>query len=207
MSIRENIEKKFGENAFLKPLFYSSEGGLRFELSQSGSSIHQFLSAINRASHICQDIFHEDDVVVLCIRCVLGSNKYAHRSSIRQLKEAGISIPKKYDLWLVELPVDDRLYEDKPEYVVSIAFHVSIKIIESALWCALAVDFPSIRPNPRCLVYIFNMTKSVMVHPYDDRGMDVAGYNHDCLKSLYIKHNKMLLPYDIDKMRTTFGAL
>lgn len=56
MNLRAEIDNAFGPQAFARPLFYSWPGGLRFELSETGGMIEQFLTAMRKAITICGDI-------------------------------------------------------------------------------------------------------------------------------------------------------
>jgi hypothetical protein len=55
-------------------------------------------------------------------------------------------------------------------------------------------------------VYLFNIPEQIMVLPYDDRGMDVAGPNRPLLKELYEAFSHYLLDYDRAAMDAVFRA-
>jgi len=57
MNLELEIERVFGGKAFVRPLFYSYPGGLRFALSETGGVIEQFLSALQKSTKICSDVF------------------------------------------------------------------------------------------------------------------------------------------------------
>lgn len=52
MNLQCAIDRIFEGKAFTRPLFYSLPGGLRFSLSETGSSIEQFLLALRKAAAI-----------------------------------------------------------------------------------------------------------------------------------------------------------
>ena len=54
-------------------------------------------------------------------------------------------------------------------------------------------------------IYLFNLDKDVMVFPYDDRGMDIAGPNKQFLKQQYQQFGHYLLEYDREAMHAVFG--
>ena len=207
MHFREQIEDGFEQKAFLRPLFYSYPGGLRFELSESGGAIQQFLQALRKAEEICQDIFPTNASIVVCMRAWRRSSAFDYKDVLSELHAAGIKIPRQRCIWIETVAAPDVIKDGEEEQWLNIAFEGRQDIVSNLLWCALAVDFPAIRPNPGCLVYLFNMQKQVMVFPYDDRGMDVVGSNHDFLAHLYKKHQKYLLDYDRDVMNRTFSVL
>jgi hypothetical protein len=207
MRLRVEIERLFGGHAFSRPLFYAYPGGLRFELSEGGTSIDQFLLAIVKAREICDAIFKMEQPYVACLRMRAGASAPSHRDVIRELRSAGVTVSRDRCIWLEPVPLDDRFDEELEEFWVNVAFETSAAALQGLLWCAFASDFKSIRPRPACDIYLFELTKGVMVWPYDDRGMDVVGPNHDFLATLYKRFNHYLLEYDLTSMKDTFEAL
>jgi hypothetical protein len=122
---------------------------------------------------------------------------------LSQLHAAGISFPHSRCLW-IEQVLDEDIGEEDKLFWLNVAFEAPISLLQNLLWCALTVDFGSIRPRPRCDVYLFSLEDRVMVFPYDDRGMDVVGPNHTLLAKLYQKHNQYLLDYDRHNMAGNF---
>lgn len=208
MNLRNEIERAFQGTAFARPLYYSYPGGLRFELSETGGIIEQFLTALRKSTTICGDIFSDAETFVVCLRTHSGSHGFMHRAKIQAFRSAGIDIPPERSVWSEEIDVEEWYCEEEPEYWINIAFEAPIASLQALLWCALAKDFGVIEPNPHVDVYLFNLPKQVMVFPYDDRGMDVVGPNAPLLSQLYKRHNQYLLDYDRSAMDATFaGAL
>jgi len=196
MNHRIAIEETFLGRAFLRPLFYSYPGGLRFELSEGGHAIDQFLTAHHKASEICRDVFSGKDNLTICLRVYyFQESRFAYRSTLRDLADAGIKIPRSRSIWLEEIAEDCSLL---------VAFSASTALLPRLLWCALSADFGSIRPRPLCSAYLFNLDARVMAFPYDDRGMDVVGSNSNLLERLYRKHGAYLLEHDLEAMRVSF---
>ncbi len=102
----------------------------------------------------------------------------------------------------------EKTGDDEPDMGVwhHIAFCLQPEMLSSALWCALATDFPFIQPNPHALVYLIDAEQRVALFPYDDRGMDVIGDNHSLLSDLYHRFNHYLLEYDRPLMTRYYGA-
>lgn len=198
MTLRSSIESIFQGQAFLRPLFYRYPGGLCFRLSEGGNAITQFLTAHRKATEICADIFSPQDHLVVCLQvyAILGS-KFAYRSTLAALSNAGIDIPRQRELWL-------STENDSDSQTLHLAFPTSLDLLPSLLWCALATDFGVIEPRPTCTVYLFNLAKGLVTLPYDDRGMDVVGTNTAHLATLYHRHSTYLLEYDLPSMQNTF---
>lgn len=68
MSIRAHIEKKLDGKAFERPLFYSYEGGLRFELPEGGNYLNQFLTDHRKAMEICSQVFSACEDITICVK-------------------------------------------------------------------------------------------------------------------------------------------
>lgn len=207
MSLRTKIKDAFYGKAFIRPLFYEYGQALRFELSEGDSAIEQFLSAHKKALTICEDIFARNESLVVCLRYWHDGSRFTHREMLRELRAADIRPPRDRCLWDEPVPEDDRMDEDHDERWANIAFSVPVSKLQNLLWCALAHDFGSIRPNPGCQIYLFDLAKEVVIWPYDDRGMDVAGNDLQFLAWLYRKHGKLLLDYDRNTMDAKFGNL
>jgi hypothetical protein len=199
IDLPNQIQEIFDGGAFQRPLFYNYGGGLRFELSESGSTVQMFLQAINKATAICADIFDADSEIMTCLSIWIGNSRFSVRPSLLALRQLGIKIPR--ERWHWADPVDE---EDSEGWRARVAFQLPASELQSLLWIACASDFPTISPRPQCSVHLFNLAKKILVFPYDDRGMDVVGPNHELLASLYRKHNELLLDHDRDRMRATF---
>jgi len=95
-----------------------------------------------------------------------------------------------------------RTRRTKAIYRVSCAVEVSTAKLQNLLWCAVAAGFGSpLRLNPHCRVYLLNPNKGIVVHPYDDRGMDIISRRTSASAGLYQRHNDPLLDYDMEAMR------
>ncbi len=203
MKIRNQIKNTFDGKAFERPLFYAYKGGLRFELSEGGHYLNQFLTAHRKGSEICDVIFDENSTVSVCIKFYGTNNLLSSLSLFRAFKEAGIVIPKAREYWS-EYNEDEECFEENQisrwHYV---AFQVPNEMLNILLWCSFATD--CIQPNPGAMIYLFNFDKQIMVWPYDDRGMDVVGKNHKFLKELYNEFNDYLLDYDRETIDKVFG--
>lgn len=206
MSLRNEIESIFEGKAFSIPLFYTYPGGLRFELSEGGSAIEQFLLALRKATTICADIFRPGQPITVCLRACGKPNLFTYRKLLSELRAAGISIPQSRCMWFVAPSPDDDLDDEDDISWLHIAFEAPTSLLQNLLWSAFATDFGSISPRPRCDIYLFNLSDKIMVWPYDDRGMDVVGPNHFLLSQIYFKHSKYLLDYDRQTMTATFGS-
>lgn len=204
VDLRTVIERTFNGKAFARPLFYCFPGGLRFELSESGAPLDMVLQALAKAQPICEDIFGQTESLVVCFRRRAESSPFGYRKTIRELRNAGVVLPKARNIWLEAVEEEDWFDEGLEEWWLNIAFVAPVALVRNVLWCAFASDFGCIHPRPNCITYLFDLERGVMVFPYDDRGMDVVGPNHEVLSSIFAKHRGALLEYDMEVMLATF---
>ena len=205
MNIRAQIEDKFDGKAFKRPLFYNYEGGLRFELSEGGNYLNQFLTAHRKGMEICSPVFGGCEDITICIRVYGSKRLLSCLSTLKSLREAGLYPTSEKEHW-AEF---DEEWDGDEDYTDSlwhfIAYKAPSENLINALWCAFSSDFGNIEPNPMADIYLFNLDKEVMVFPYDDRGMDIVGPNKQFLKEQYDKFGKYLLDYDREAMDAVFS--
>lgn len=200
--MQELIVAEFGDKALDRALFYNYDGGLRFELSHGSSYIEMFLNAYHRSKAIFDYAFQDVETVSICLTFCGSGSFLANLSVFRSLKECQINIPKNHSYW-------QKSYSDSPAepaiYRNFICFDINKSEISKFLWGTLANEI-GIRPCSNCGLYIFDLKKSILLHPYDDRGMDIIGSNKNRLKQLHDNFNEWLLDYDRKKMMGYFGT-
>lgn len=206
MELRKKIALLTADSIYRHALFYNYPDGLRFKLSEGGHPLDQVLVALGKATVICADIFDSDDLMLVHLQKFAPPGRYQLRSTLRELDLAGVTIPPKRDIWLAKEEEDSCVESGDEGFWINIAFELPVAKLQNLLWCALAGDFGPLRPNPRCLVYLLNIEKEMIVHPYDDRGMDIIGGEFSLLRDLYKKHNACLLDYDLEVMNRTFSS-
>jgi Domain of unknown function (DUF3885) len=204
MNFRREIQEIIG-NTYRDALFYNFPGGLRFELSEGGSPLDQVLVALRKATVICDDIFGGEEWILLHLQAFVPVSRFRLRAKIRELQLAGVIIPKVRDVWLEKAEENETEEDDDDGYWINCAFEVSVAKLQNLLWCAFTADFGPLHPNPNCRVYLLNTNMGIVVHPYDDRGMDVISQSTSALAGLYERHNDLLFDYDMEAMRETFA--
>ena len=205
MELRNKIALLMADSIYRHALFYKYPGGLRFELSEGGHPLDQVLLALRKATAVCADIFDSDDVMLVHLQKFASASRYQLRRTLRELDLAGVKIPSTRDIWLENNEEESWGESDDRGYWVNVAFELPFSKLQNLLWCAFAGDFGPLHPNPHCLIYLVSIQKEIVVHPYDDRGMDIIGRKFSPLRDLYEKHIAWLLDYDIEVMRKTFS--
>jgi hypothetical protein len=205
MNLKRIIQEIVG-GPYRYALFYNFPDGLRFGLSEGGSPLDQVLTALRKATVICNDVFGAEERILVHLGAFAPASPFGLRKMLRELQVAGIAIPKVRDVWV---DAEDLTGEDDDEENgswVSCAFEVPKAKLQNLLWCAFTNDFgSSLLPNPHCRIYLLNPNAGIVVHPYDDRGMDVNSRSTSALAGLFERHNDLLLEYDMEAMRRTFA--
>jgi len=228
---RQFLNDNFKGLRLRKPLFYSWDFGLRFDLQtgETSNSSRQILDGegnviphvgdtdteeyfqevTKRASTIFKTAFDNSDKVFL----VFMDYKYKRRKirfsnftfkQIDNLQKTEISYSKEF-----------RLYE--PDDKFDIRNIAIIKLIadrsdyENSLTAIGHTDFPPRQPRldqNGCLtgkeIYFVNIDKKLIFHMYDDRGLDIITSDKEMLRSIYKQHNDWLLNYDRERIDKQF---
>lgn len=161
---------------------------------------------MGKASAICADVFAQEASIQVHLKKYYPSSRFQLRHALRELELAGLSIPRCREIWVEQVPTDEQDEGDDEELWINLAFEVPKAKLQNLLWCAFVSDFGPLHPNPHCLVYLINTEQEIIVHPYDDRGMDVIGGKREPLQRLYDAHKAWLLDYDIETMNRTFSS-
>jgi hypothetical protein len=196
----DELYRVFGEDAFEGRLFYANEPALRFELSRGGSHIEQFTRAYDRAREIARYAFR-DSASLVVVLALFGEGPPLRQVSVfRSLRACGVPMGRPRSCW-------SRSFEDDTcrEHHTFVAFRADASVLDGLLWGALAGDL-GIRPALLAGVYIADPERGLLVHPYDDRGMDVIGPNRERLAELFARFHHDLLDYDLERMERFFGS-
>lgn len=199
---REGLYAAFGANAFALGCFYQNEPALRFELSLEGHRLDQFAQAWDRARPIVDYAFGDSAELVVVLTSLHADSPSRHRALFRSLRELGVRMGRPR-AWWTEPFEDDWMGE--PEMRLFVAFTCGREALHRLLWGALAVDL-GVRPRLADHLFVADPARGVVVHPYDDRGMDVVGPNRALLAELYHRFNAELLDYDRARMDGFFAS-
>ncbi len=203
---REALHAVFGPQAFALGLFYAHQPALRFELSLGGDRLDQFEQAWDRGRGIVDTAFGDAPALVAVVSWFSRGPMLRHREVFRSLRACGVRPGRPRAAWTepyVDPGVDPDL--DGPETRAFAAFFVERQAVHRLLWGALAVDL-GIRPRLEASLYLADPERGVLVHPYDDRGMDVIGPDRARLAELYGRFNDRLLDWDRERMDAFFAA-
>ncbi len=207
---RQFLNDNFKGLRLRKPLFYSWDLGLRFDLQFGKTNTDEYFEEVTRrASEIFQTVFDNYDNVLL----VFMDYKYKRRKiRFSNFIFKQIDIIKKTEITYSK---EQRLYEPDDKFDIR-----NIAIVEltsdrmnykNILRAIGHTDFSSRKPRldnnwffTSKEVYFINIDKKLIFHMYDDRGLDIISADKEALRLIYKKHNDWILDYDREQIDKQF---
>ena len=190
--------------------FQSSKYSLRFELGGEelgmDMPVPRFLRAFDRARQVARDLFQNSETVVgIVVTWNAEGDLFSPvADSDAALTSAGFDLPS-FREWETELYPEEEIEEERGRSRCR-----AYDLTQSAygqdvlLWCAIACEMP-IQPAVPARSYLADLNRGIILHVYDDRGMDVTALEAEALLALYRERNDWLLDYDRDRMSAAFG--
>lgn len=193
-----------------KPLFYSWNYGLRFDLQVGDADTDKYFNEVTRrASTIFQTVFDNSDKVFL----VFMDYKYKRR----KIRFSNFTFEQIDNLQKMEISYskEKRLYEPDDKFDIrNIAItkitvdRINHKNILTAIGHS---DFPPRQPRldqngvfTAKEIYFVNIDKKLIFNMYDDRGLDIIAADKETIRPFYKKHNDWILDYDRNQIDKQF---
>ncbi|MCD9147735.1 DUF3885 domain-containing protein [Pseudophaeobacter flagellatus] len=195
---------------FPHSLFHDFEYALRFELGgetvPTSRAIKRFIQAFERCDAVAADLFKETTSLWL-LSSSYGKKKPA-KKRLKPYKECGIRRSNFQYLGALS-PEETQCSGDEIEEN-SFRHWDCLELAERGqlrelLWLALGCEL-NIRPACFSDMYFVDFERGLVLHPYDDRGMDVAAVRKADLLSLYRSRYDWLLDFSIDRMKAVFDT-
>ena len=207
---RQFLSDNFKGLRLRKPLFYSWNFGLRFDLQVGDTNTDEYFKEVTkRATTIFETAFDKYDKVFL----IFIDHKY-RRGKIRfsNFVFQQIDNLQKTD---VSYSKEKRLYEPNDKFDISnvaIIRTTAQKINYANILTAIGhTDFPPRQPRldqngvfTAKEVYFVNIDKKLIFNMYDDRGLDIIATDKETIRPIYIKHNDWILDYDREQIDKQF---
>lgn len=207
---RQFLNDNFKGLRLRKPLFYSWDFGLRFDLQVGETNTDEYFEEVTRrASTIYQIAFDNSDNVFL----VFMDYKYKRRKirfsnftfkQIDNLQKTEISYSKEFRLY----EPDDKFDIRNIAIIELTSERINFKNILRAIG---HTDFSSRQPRldnnwffTSKEVYFINIDKKLIFHMYDDRSLDIVSADKETLRPIYNKHNDRILDYDREQIDRQF---
>jgi hypothetical protein len=207
---RKFLDDNFKGLRLRKPLFYSCDFGLRFDLQVGETDTDEYFQEVTRrASTIFQTAFDNSDKLFL----VFMDYKYKRRKirfsnftfkQVDSLEKIEISYSKEFRLY----EPDDKFDVRNIAIIKLTTDRVNNKNILTAIG---HTDFPPRQPRldkngflTGKEIYFVNIDKKLIFHMYDDRGLDIISADKEILRPIYKKHNDWILDYDREQIEKQF---
>jgi hypothetical protein len=179
---------------------------LRFELgggdlSNETQAVPRFLRAFDRARHVADAVF-ADSPIIAVVGCSVQKNKILFApdgDGFRALGEIGFDAPLRAE-WRSTRYQGDGACRWK-------CFDIGSDRLarDTLLWCSTSAEM-AIRPKVPLTIYLLEPVRRIMLHLYDDRGMDVSSILKDALTGTYVAFDRWLLDFDRPRMAAVFES-
>jgi hypothetical protein len=189
--------------------FEGSPFRLRFEL---GGEVHgsdepapRFIQALGRARQIASDLFEGTPHLHGIVGCWTDSARdlFAPAEDGFAALEAVGFRSQSIAEWRTPADPGDDGYDAE---CVWRAFDLTGRQADRdvLLWCAVAYEI-GIEPKAPIQSYLVDFARGVLLHVYDDRGIDVTALEPEPLLDLHRSRDAWLLDHDRPRMQAAFG--
>jgi hypothetical protein len=212
-ALLERLQTRFGFEGLPDAIFHRAPFGLRFELGDEWAvetdQVTRFLQAMDRSRAVCEAAFADSKTVLAVLR-LWGTRRPSPRArTLRRLASMGFRPALTFGCAYAEPDAEPPVirtyfYESGPTTAADRAV---------LLWDACATEigvepsseFMGVAPDQFGSLLV-DFERGVLVHVYDDRGMDVIGADLDVLRPLYHQFGDWLADHGRERMVANFEA-
>ena len=195
---------------WLEP-FRASPFSLRFQLGGETFGTHvpvpRFTQAFGRARRIADEIFAASKQlsgVVAALPDSAADSFAPARDGFEAVAAAGFT-QQPLNEWKAPIWPDQPEEEDQvPAHWRAYDLTGDAVQRDVLLWCAVSYEM-AIAPKAPVLSFLADLDRNIVLHVYDDRGMDVTALDRETLLPLYRDRGEWLLDHDRKRMREAFG--
>jgi hypothetical protein len=187
------------------PLFYRWPVGIRFDLGGRALKPDEVDLVLLRAASLFEAAFSAEDTCIVVAQDWPEENRLPWLARIVPLFTFARSNAAGLDAPQGRL---ETLDEEEPEvgpytltWVKQPARVLDYRLIFSAIANADHGRSPAISSR----VYLINLVSNVILHMYDDRGLDLIASRKDALSKVYRDFNSWILDYDRAQINRTFA--
>ena len=191
--------------------FRSSPFSLRFELGGEGfgigAPVPRFMQALGRATRVAQEVFEGSRQA---FGIVAAYPDPAHdlfapaQDGFAALAAAGFT-SRPVSEWHAPLWPDQAEEEDRvPCHWRAYDLTDDAGQRDVLLWCAVSYEM-AVTPKAPVTSFLVDFDRNILLHVYDDRGMDVTALDRETLLPVYRRWGDWLLDYDRQRMGAAFG--
>ncbi|MFY0617378.1 DUF3885 domain-containing protein [Shimia sp.] len=203
------FDHKFPCTEFPHALFYEWDHVLRFELGgedvPTSRPLKRFNQALERANTVADALFKETETLWL-LTSYYGETPRP-KKRLKPLRHCGLALADFTHLGAVAQNDTDHIEDcgsDIHRYwdATQLTEHSQR---QEVLWLTLGAEL-GIRPRLSTDVFLVDFAQNLVLHPYDDRGMDVAATDNNALRPLYQRFGTWLLEWNRPEMHDQFGS-
>ena len=214
MRLNDYMSATFPGLLLSPPLFYRWPIGIRFELGKEelGSTYDEV--ALRRACTLYEAVFRPSDLAFIVsglVRYVtLSKDAIRSRSSrYRRHRPTVFQLSRRYSLGLRGSAGRERLVTEEDDLREITTFRrteIAARGInyQFILKAKVNADHYTRRPSTDDRIYFVNRTRNIILHMYDDRGMDLVAPSRSDLQAIYDEHKNWILDYDSERIVETF---
>lgn len=192
--------------AWLRP-FDQSPYSLRFELggdlSNLDDPVRRFTQAYDRARAIAGSVFRSSQRLVAVVMWTEEPSDLIGRPrepGLPSLASIGFDTSRPILSWEGLPP---WMEGEDPESIRCLWAAFDLSACRShqdiLLWCSIADEMP-VEPNAAVVSYLLDPDAAILLHVYDDRGMDLTGLSAQSVVTFHREFDRWLLDYDRDRM-------
>lgn len=209
--LNDFMDKQFPGLLLRKPLLYSWDIGIRFELGDPELDISQkeryLREAGDRAVHLYRLLHREGDELLVVTNAHFLDRPRRHEWKLNVYRRRVNDYRILRKLSQVAIPYIYADGEDD-ENVETHRFVLECRgrdlRSEHLIRSLCNTDF-DIKPSIKHDVYVINKTTGTIFHVYDDRGCDVIATSQDALREVYTACNDWILEYDRQRIEAVFA--
>lgn len=201
MDAFEAIEANLGPDALAQGLFLRHRHGLRLALAQGGTRLEQFVQALDRVRVLVDELFGDRPVVRTFVRSFMDDEKGEARV-YAQLQELGVHVPAdalRRVRWIE--PGDSEM---PPALEIAMLLAPRGPEVLALLWAVCGADH-GVEPSAPVELYLVDLARTVVFHPYDDRGADIVAAGPGPLLPTWRRRYAWTLEFDRPRMTAIFG--
>ena len=209
-TILADIQDQFGVQELPHGLFHAFDNALRFDLGGTESNIHRpmrrFCQAYERACTIAHAHFEDLSEIYLLL-----ASYGLEQPSKRRLNHIELCGVERSEVQYVSKTAQQD-EEHMAEFGCDQFRHWDIvkvndkRSISDIMWLCIASEMMIEPAFHSTTAYLVDTRNGLILHAYDDRGLDVVSLNKSQLSELFIKFNKWLLECDLARMSAMFAS-
>ncbi|MBT9393895.1 DUF3885 domain-containing protein [Hymenobacter sp. NST-14] len=188
-------------------LFHSWPIALRFDLQSESSTSDDayFAEVLRRAAVVFEAVFAPTDEVLVVVQRPRHERWFrrwrfrANHLVLRLLKSS------KQEAAFQRLANRTRFADTRQLIRFTVPRRITTIPHRQILQAISHQDFPSRTPQLHDDVFFLNLRSKLILHMYDDRGLDLISPDVETLRPFHADLNHLLLDYDREQMTATFA--